>query len=390
MLRDTIDKVESNFDQILLTASEMIKIPSRNPPGEERKCAEYIYSKLKELGYETYMINEPFEDRPQVIGLLRGRNTETVLLNGHIDTVPEGNPESWSMDPFSGETRDGFLYGRGAVDMKSSLAIMMHAAKFAESEGSLLLTFAVGEERAEPGTSLLLSWINRFDLKIKYGLVMEPTGMQVATHQKGAVWFNIKINGRATHASLPSEGINTIEIANNMMQTIQDYKNEIGKRSHNLEAIETCSITKISGGVKENMIPDRCEVVIDRRLVPGESTSQVAKEFSSLFDKMQADYKITKLGSREPVGISNDSILAKTILDVMRQLEISSGIICFTGATDNEYLAANGIESLVWGPGELRYAHAIDERISISDFKNATTTLVITLNKLLQTTSVSG
>ena len=217
----------------------------------------------------------------------------------------------------------------------------------------------------------------------------KDTGMQVATHQKGAVWFNIKINGRATHASLPSEGINAIEIANNMMQTIQDYKNEIGKRSHTLEAIETCSITKIGGGVKENMIPDRCEVVIDRRLVPGESTSQVAKEFSSLFDKMQADYKITKLGSREPVGLSNDSILAKTILDVMHQLEISSGIICFTGATDNEYLAANGIESLVWGPGELRYAHAIDERISISDFKNAATTLVITLNKLLQTPSVN-
>jgi len=112
VLNGIVRKVECNFNEILQTASKMIKIPSRNPPGEEKRCAEYIYSKLKELGYETYFVNEPFIDRPQVVALLKGKSSDTILLNGHIDTVPEGDANSWIMDPFSGEIKDGFLYPR--------------------------------------------------------------------------------------------------------------------------------------------------------------------------------------------------------------------------------------------------------------------------------------
>ncbi len=383
MLSDITGRVESNFNEILHTASELIKIPSRNPPGEERRCAEYIYSKLKELGYETYLVNEPFTDRPQVVGLLRGKSTDTVLLNGHIDTVPEVDADSWSMDPFSGIIKDGFLYGRGAADMKSSLAVMMHAPKFAETDASILLTFAVGEERAEPGTSTLLSWIKKFGLTIKYGLVMEPTALQVATHQRGAVWFRIGIKGRAAHASMPTKGINAIEIAHNIMRTIQEYNNVLSNKQHGFAGTPTCSVTMISGGVKENVIPDRCDIIIDRRLVPSESSDGVAKEISSLLDKTELDYEITQLGSREPVELSNDSTLAKTMLHAMHDMNIPSKTICFTGATDNEHLVTNGIESLVWGPGDLKFAHAIDERISISDIKNSSIALGIVLNKLM-------
>jgi succinyl-diaminopimelate desuccinylase len=375
--------VENVFNEILQTASEMIRIPSRNPPGEEKRCAEYIYSKLKELGYETYLVNEPFMHRPQVVALLKGKSADTVLLNGHIDTVPEGDADSWSMDPFSGTMKDGFLYGRGAVDMKSSLSIMMHTAKFAETDGSILLTFAVGEERAEPGTPTLLSWIKKFGLKIKYGLVMEPTGLQVATRQKGAVWFNLVMKGKAAHASAPNEGINAVEIAYSMLQVIQEYKKEIAKRSHKLAGTPTCSVTMISGGIKENVIPDKCEIVIDRRLIPGESSSEVAEELRSLFDKSRFGYEIAQLGAREPVELSNDSMLAKTMLDAMRQINVKSDIICFTGATDNEHIISNGIESLVWGPGDLAFAHASDERISVIDIKNAAVALGIALNRLL-------
>lgn len=380
---DLLDIVEKKFPEVIQTASELIRIPSRNPPGEEKRCAEYIYSRLKEFGLETYLVNEPFSNRPQVVALIRGKNENTILLNGHMDTVPEGDAKSWSMDPFSGITKDGFLYGRGSVDMKSSLAIMMHAANFAQTNGNILLTFAVGEERAEPGTSTLLSWIKKkFDLKIRYGLVMEPTGLNVATHQRGAIWFKIRIKGKAAHASAPDEGINAIEIAHSVMQTIHKYKDEIAKRSDKFVGAPTCSVTMISGGVKENVIPDKCEVVIDRRLIPGESSSEAAKELASLFDKTRLDYEITQLGSREPVTLDN-SALSTTILDVMNQMNIRSNTICFSGATDNEHLVSNGIESLVWGPGDLAFAHAVDERISIQDMKNAAAALLLTLNRLL-------
>jgi len=381
---ELLEKVDKKFPEIIQTASDLVKIPSRNPPGEEKRCAEYIYSRLKEFGLETHLVSEPFSNRPQVVALLRGKGENTILLNGHMDTVPEGDPEDWSMDPFSGKVKDGFLYGRGSVDMKSSLAIMMHIAKFVKENGSILLTFAVGEERAEAGTSTLLSYIKRFNLNVRYGLVLEPTALKVATCQKGAAWFRIKLKGRAAHASAPDEGINAIEFASKVMHAINDYRSEITKRKHRLADPPTCTITMISGGFKENVIPDKCELVIDRRLVPSESSNIVEHELRTFIDKLQLDYALDKIGSREPVEIDDNAAIARAVIDATSEAtSTSTSIICFPGATDNEHLVASGIQSLVWGPGNLNKAHTIDECISIDEMKHATIALVLLLNKLL-------
>jgi succinyl-diaminopimelate desuccinylase len=339
---------------------------------------------LKEFGLETYLVTEPFSSRPQVVAVVRGKNENAIMLNGHIDTVPEGDPESWSMDPFSGKVKDGLLYGRGSVDMKSALAIMMHVAEFADINGNILLTFAVGEERAEPGTSTLLSYVKKFDLNVKYGLVLEPTALNVASCQKGGVWFKIKLKGRASHASAPDQGVNAIEIASKVMQAINDYRILIAKKKHRLADPPTCTVTMISGGFKENVIPDKCELVIDRRLVPGESGNAVEQELRLLIDRLQLDYEVEKIGSREPVEIDDNSAIAKAVLEASSEATgKNAGIVCFPGATDNEHLVAKRIESLVWGPGNLNKAHAIDECISIDEIKHGTVALALLLKRLL-------
>jgi succinyl-diaminopimelate desuccinylase len=381
---ELLETVEKKFPEIVQTASELIRIPSRNPPGEEKRCAEYIHSRLKESGLETYLVNEPFSNRPQVVGIVRGKNKNTILLNGHIDTVPEGDPESWSMDPFSGKVKDGLLYGRGSVDMKSALAIMMHVAEFADINGNILLTFAVGEERAEPGTSALLSYVKKFDLNVKYGLVLEPTALNVASCQKGGAWFRIKLKGRAAHASAPDQGINAIETASKVMQAINDYRILIAKRKHRLADPPTCTVTMISGGFKENVIPDKCELVIDRRLVPGESSKVVEQELRPFIDRLQLDYELERIGSSEPVEIDDSAAIAKAVLDATGEATGNNArIVCFPGATDNEHLVANRIQSLVWGPGNLNKAHTIDECIDIDEIKRGTVALALLLNKLL-------
>ncbi len=382
MNKGLLELVDKKFPDLIRTASELIKIPSRNPPGEEKRCAEYIYSRLKEFGLETHLVSEPFSNRPQVVALARGRSEDTIMLNGHIDTVPEGDPEDWSMDPFSGKVKDGLLYGRGSVDMKSALAIMMHVTKFVNTNVSVLLTFAVGEERAEPGTSTLLSYIKKFNLNVRYGLVLEPTALNVASCQKGAVWFKIKIRGRAAHASAPNKGINAIELASKFAHAISDYRNDIAKRKHRLADPPTCTITMIHGGFKENVIPDKCELVIDRRLVPSESGSMVEHELRSFVDKLQLDCELDKIASREPVEIEDGSAIARAMIEATNEATgRRPSIICFSGATDNEHLVANGIQSIVWGPGNLNKAHAIDECISVDEIKQATVALALLLNK---------
>ncbi len=381
---ELLETVEKKFPEIVQTASELIQIPSRNPPGEEKRCAEYIYSKLKEFGLETHLVSEPFSNRPQVVAIVRGKKEKTIILNGHIDTVPEGDPESWTMDPFSGKVKDGFLYGRGSVDMKSALAIMMHVAEFAGANRNILLTFAVGEERAEPGTSTLLSYVKKFNLNVKYGLVLEPTTLNVAPCQKGGAWFRIKLKGRAAHASAPDQGVNAIEIASRVMQAINDYRILIAKRKHKLADPPTCTITMISGGFKENVIPDKCELVIDRRTVPGESSGIVEQELRSLIDRLQLDYELEKMGSREPVEIDDSAAIVRALLDATGEAAgTNPSVVCFPGATDNEHLIANGIQSLVWGPGNLNKAHAIDECINTSEIKHGTVALALLLDKLL-------
>jgi succinyl-diaminopimelate desuccinylase len=380
-MQELSQRVDSKFPDILQTASELIRIPSRNPPGEERHCAEYIHSRLKEFGLETFLVREPFNDRPQVVALARGKSDKTMILNGHIDTVPEGNAEDWSVDPFSGTVKDDLLYGRGAVDMKSALAMMMHITDITNTDGNILLTFAVGEERAESGTSTLLSYIKKFNLNIKYGLVLEPTSMKVATCQKGAAWFRVRFMGRAAHASTPENGINAIEMATRAVNAINDYRKELKKRGFDSP---TCTITMIGGGFKENVVPDRCDIVIDRRMTPGETSASVEQEVTGVIDRLQMDYHLERIGSREPAGIDDNSLIAREVVNAVTSATgARPEVMCFSGATDNEHLVSHGIESLVWGPGDLRKAHAVDECISTQEIKHATLSLALLLKRLL-------
>lgn len=377
------EAVNRRFADIVHTASELIRIPSRNPPGEERRCAEYIHARLKEYGLETHLVREPFENRPQVVALRRGKGNKTIMLNGHIDTVPEGNVEDWSVDPFSGQVKDGYLYGRGAADMKSALAMMIHIAEIAKPDVNVLLTFAVGEERAEPGTPALISYCRRFGLDVKYGIVMEPTSMDVAHCQKGAAWFRIKLSGKPAHASLPGEGINAISLAARAMHAIDDYGNDLVRRKHRLGVTPTCAVTMISGGYKENVIPDKCDLVVDRRLVPGESSNMAESEMRTLMAGLDIGYALERIGSREAVEIDENSAVVRAVIDATSEATGKSTKICFPGATDNEHLVAAGIDSVVWGPGDLGRAHTVDECIGVDEIRRATLALAVLLNKLV-------
>src|SRR5439155_25913933 len=132
-----------------------------------------------------------------------------LVLNGHMDTVGIDDLSAWSVDPFAGEVRDGHLYGRGACDMKGGLTTLLAVGQYVsrhrqELKGELVLQFAVGEERGEPGTASLLAAGFRGD----FGVVTEPSNVNVAVAQRGLAFFDITIAGRSAHASRPEVGMN--------------------------------------------------------------------------------------------------------------------------------------------------------------------------------------
>ncbi len=386
MLASVKERVDKEFDKILDTAKDLIGIPSRNPPGEERSCAEYIYTRLKEMYeplYRIVLLHEPFEHRPQVV-MYPDVDEVRVILNGHIDTVPEGDCSAWHNDPFSAIIKDGYLYGRGSVDMKSNLAVMMHIINVLQGYQAgkgIALTFAIGEERAEGGTEAILAYLKRLGLKARYGLVLEPTALRICHMQQGALWLRVKVKGKATHASLPEHGRNAIVDTVEAIDALSSYARALRLRMYE-QCVPRCSVTMIKGGIKENVIPDECELVIDRRLSIKEDSGYVKGEIEALLDSLSLDYTLDIIAERDSVCIDKDSYIARELYNSSLELGIDTCYSCFPASTDNEYLVREGIEGIVWGAGSLEQAHAVDEHISIKELKEEAYALALTLTRL--------
>lgn len=258
----------SKFDALkLITEEEIVEVlgelicrPSQNPPGEEKVAAEYIYNSMRDWGFNPQYVYKPEPERPSVAVVHGGSEGKPrLVLNGHIDVVPEGDPDGWSVPPFEAVVRQGRIYGRGACDMKGGVAAAMIAAKALKDSGvklrgDLVLQFAMGEETGEAGTKSLLEEGFGGD----WGIVLEPSDLKIMTAEKGLAWYHFTVEGKPTHGSRPHQGINAIDKAAKLISALQEYHEEIGERTHPLCGKDVCSVTMIRAGTKENIIPESC------------------------------------------------------------------------------------------------------------------------------------
>jgi len=150
------EELLESIDQDLLirTTQELVRIPTQNPPGSEKRCAEHIYNRLTEWGVKAELIPDPFPERPQVVAVVDGKEAgRTLILNGHMDVVPEGSRDHWDDDPYGGVINEGRIFGRGSGDMKGGLAVMMVLAKILQQKGlrrgQIIFQFVTGEETGE-------------------------------------------------------------------------------------------------------------------------------------------------------------------------------------------------------------------------------------------------
>ncbi len=233
---------------------------------------------MQQLGMDVAQ-HEPAPDRISVVGTLRGSGGgKSLMLNGHIDTVGvEHMP-----DPFSAEIRDGKLYGRGAYDMKGSVAAMLAAVKAlrdagASLPGDLLLAAVADEEYASLGTA---------DIATRYqpdaAIVTEPTELQLAIAHKGFVWLEVTVIGKAAHGSRPQLGIDANLKMGRFLHELDRLEQELRAREpHPLIGPPTLHAALINGGREMSVIADRCELRIERRTIPGETEAQTIAEIAS-------------------------------------------------------------------------------------------------------------
>ena len=352
---------------------DLVRINSVNPvldpsaPGE-REISEYVGRAMAALGAEV-LYHEPKPGRLSVVARLRGsRAGRSLMLNAHADTVDAGGMDA----PFSGDVRDGRLYGRGAFDMKGGLAAMMGAVKALADAGcphggEILLAAVADEEYASLGTE---------DLVTRYrpdaAIVTEPTALDICLAHKGFAWFEVTTRGRAAHGSRFDLGVDANMRMGRVLAGLDALEEDLRARTpHRLVGPPSLHAATIAGGSGLSTYAASCRLQIERRTIPGESRAAVTDEIRQLLLRQverdlsfQADFEVLLV--REPFEVAEGAAIVRALTDASTSvLGRRPSYVGQTPWMDAALLAAAGAETVVMGAAGAG-AHAKEEWVDLA------------------------
>ncbi|SFH77928.1 M20 family metallopeptidase [Bradyrhizobium sp. cf659] len=357
--------------------ARLIAIDTQNPPGHEAPAAEYLRELLVGGGFGV-TVQEYKPGRVNVIARLENGAGPVFAFNTHMDVVPAG--EGWSSDPFGLTEKDGRLYGRGACDCKGPLAAMLEAMRMLAGDrtawsGTLLGVFVADEEIASEGARFYAAGHPRIDAAV----VGEPTSNAVFSAHKGSLRPIVRVFGVSAHSGTPHLGENAIYRAGELLGLVAEHHDKvICHRSHPLVGAASLTVTRINGGHADNVLPGACDLLLDRRMVPGEDEETVKREIGEILVIARerfglraevVDYKATTGGATETAP---DSPIVSASLAASRAHGVAKpGPFGFQGACDLVHFRSIGAQGTVIGPGDLAVAHKPDEFVPVDEFITA-------------------
>ncbi len=339
--------------------SELVAIESVNPDlvasgSGETAIARFVASWLRDAGLEVEIV-EPVCGRPSVVGVLRGSGGgSSLMLNAHMDTVGAGGMAS----PFTPVVKGGRVYGRGAYDMKASLAAIMTTAREAAKlrlKGDLILTAVADEEVASLGTTAVLE---RFSAD--FGIVTEPTELRLCIAHKGFVWLEVETAGVAAHGSRADLGVDAIAHMGRVLTGVLDLDRKLHDgRRHELLGTGSIHASLIEGGQEMSTYPARCVAKLERRTVPGEDGASSHREIEELIGDAKAVARV--LLERPPSEVAADHRVSVAVAEAA-QNPVIIGVAYWM---DMALMNAAGIPTVAFGPtGE--GAHADVEWVDLA------------------------
>ena len=316
---------------------------------------------------------------------------ELILWDVHQDTVPA---DGMAIDPFGGEKRDGRVYGRGASDVKGTMAAMLAALSRASEPSltgrgeiarpSIVLACTVNEECGFTGARALCGlWMGESDRRFfprppDAAIVAEPTQLHVVVAHQGQVRWRCHAIGRSAHTSRPDAGANAIYAVAQVVQAIERYHAKLSTTApeHPRCGRPSVCVSTIHGGVAINTVPDWATIEIDRRLAPGEKPATayqaliryIAEHSDSGPCRVEHD-----LPFMESTGLVDDHNcpLAERLAGLVRRFGRISELVGVPFGTDAAAIAAAGVPTVVFGPGSIEQAHTADEFISVDELRSA-------------------
>jgi acetylornithine deacetylase len=368
-----------DVDDLRSLAVDLVRASGQNPPGEEAATAAVLADACATRGLHCEVVEvEP--GRPNVSGVLPGGSGPGLLLLGHSDVVPVG--DGWTVDPFGAEVRDGRLYGRGAADMKGGLAACIVAMTALKRSGVRLsgpveLAVVVDEEETGKGVRHYLASSDRS--AFAGCVVAEPTDLQTIVAARGDSYIEVSVHGRAAHSGDPSQGANAIQGAAAVVRAIEDSHAGLASRAHPLVGPATWSVGLVRGGSGTSTVPAECTLVVDRRLLPGETGDQAVDELVARI----AGLDLPGRGLCAQVRLAMEMPGFETPADHPLVRAADSAVTAaggpglplggWTAACDGGFVARDaGVPVVVLGPGSVAtQAHRADESVALDDLVTA-------------------
>jgi len=376
---------EASFEGALSFAAELIRIPGL--PGCEGDVARRVREEMEALGLADVRVDEV----GNVMGVAPGRGeAPPVLLNAHLDVVAEGAHADWEVPPFSGEVRDGFLHGRGAMDIKGPLAIQTHAAAamMGRSPGDVIVAHTVLEERGGLGMRHLLESGSVEPAAVVLG---EATHGDVCIGHRGRAELEIVLEGVAGHASVPGRASNALDLLGPALEAVRDLAGtqeddvDLGRSSLVATMVDVRPETR-------NVIPDEVVVALDWRVLPGATEESLLERLRAALTArvrpaapgLRWDVRVATEAQRTYTGVEAEWRLFSPGFLMSREHPVVRAAASAVGlrsgeagpatvrpwsfATDGGWsCGAHGIPTVGFAPGEERHAHTNRERLDVAE-----------------------
>lgn len=366
----------NNRHDIETWLSKLVQIPSVSPAqagpragvSGEAAIAQQLATWFRELGAEVED-EEVLPNRPNVYAIIPGRSDRWLAVEVHTDTV---GVEGMISDPFSGAVKDGRVYGRGAVDNKATLAILLALLEEMHASGvrpaaNLLIAATIDEEVGTAGAPAGAAWLKRQGITIDQMIVAEPTRCTPIHGHKGVVRLAFTVQGQATHSSQPQLGQNAIVGAAAIVDVLQQEHERLQGLPPTPLGTPTLSVTLIEGGTGINVVPDRCTVSIDRRVVDGEDAQGIATALQRLVE------------AASPLPLRTRPLTLINAFYQPPESPLVSKLMAWAGHP--AHVAPYGTnawayrevvrECVVFGPGSIDQAHGAEEWVAVAELEKA-------------------
>ncbi|NQV03925.1 MAG: M20 family metallopeptidase [Candidatus Omnitrophica bacterium] len=408
MKANLLKYLKINKSDLVSLVSQLVEIPTVNPPGEHyEKMVGFLEKRCKRIGLKTKRFLTPRSvleksgvkngsKRISLVADWKTSSKKTLHMASHYDVVPA--TDKWRTPPFKAIVRGNRIYGRGSEDMKGNIACVLSALESMKKCGvrpkvNLQVSFTPDEEIG--GATGLGYLIKKNLVKADYAITEGHSGFYVSMGNKGVLWAEVMVEGKASHASLPHKGINAFERAAELVMEFKKLKKKLSRRKTSYHMIDDVSRSPsfvmgglVEGGAKPNILPGRVLFSIDRRLIPEEDAFHAAKEIKGVIKRFNARYKDSKvhvkfITKQNPsISLRDEEFFRATSESIRSVIGKKATFTIMSGATDIRYFMRRGVPSLGYGAKGGESWHSDDEFVYIDSLVDTVKVYVLLMSGL--------